>query len=232
LLRIPPADGRIVFVDTEFTTLDKRRREVWELAVILRDPGLPDVEVEWQIRPDLKHASPDALRVGRYYRRCRVQDRAAGIGVLVVGPGVDELLPDQDIDRDRVGLAGEIASTAAAMLDGAYLVAAVPSADELALDRFLPRYGQVLSCHYRLSCVENLARGYLQGKRAVLAGIPDRVGELAELTAQIPPPPWNTKVLSKLCGVDPLPPEKAHRALNDARWVRDMWDAIHGTVAL
>lgn len=224
MFRIPPVDGRIVFGDTEFTTLDKRRREVWEIAAIVRDPGEPDVEVEWQIRPDLTDSDPDSLRIGRYYRRNRIHDRPVGTGLIIVGPGWPELKPDDDPEQDRYTTAVDIASTLAPMLDGAYLVAAVPSADELALDRFLPQYGQAQTIHYRLRCVETLALGYLHGRRTEMA---NRLGPEPAPVEQIPGPPWDTKTLWRMCGVEPLPSELAHRALNDARSARAVWDAVH-----
>lgn len=229
MLKFIPVPGRIVFLDTEFTTLDKRRREVWEIAAIIRDPGgAPDVEVEWQIRPDLTDASPDSLRIGRYYERNRVQDQPVGAAVMTYHPELGEI---SDVGVDdmayRVGTAETVAAALAPMLSGAYLVGAVVSADETALDPFMTRYGQSLAHHYRLRCVETLALGYLHGLRAERATVPGREESHETLVAEIPAPPWSTATLSRLCGVEPPSKEKAHRALVDARWARDLWDAVH-----
>lgn len=226
----PPVDGRIVFVDTEFTTLDRRRRQVWEIAVIIRDPGAPDLEVEWQVRPNLIDASPDSLRIGRYYRRCLIQDRPVGTGVLIVGPGHPELKPKagKAVDWARVTTAEAIAAQLAPTLDGAFLVGAVVSADELVLDGFLRDHGQALPHHYRIRCVETLTLGYLHGRRQERA---EQLGPDAPVL-EVPGPPWDTKELTRLAGCELPPADLAHRALVDARWARDLWDRVHQTVGV
>lgn len=227
MFKLPPAvDGRIVFVDTEFTTLDRERRQVWEIAVIIRDPGMPDIEVEWQVRPALTDASPDSLRIGRYYRRCRIQDKQAGTGLIIVCPDHRELRPGEVPDLGRLTTAEAIAAQLAPALDGAFLVGAVVSNDELVLDTFLRRNGQALTNHYRIRCVETLTLGYLHGRRQERAewlGGQDAV----EKPAQIPGPPWDTKELTLQAGCTVTPPELAHRALVDARWARQLWDRVH-----
>lgn len=236
MFNIRPVPGRIAFVDTEFTTLDKLDRELWEGAVIVRDPGQPDVEYEWQVRPYLNSASPDSLRIGRYYQRCRVADQEPGYGVAIVGPDLPELGPDDDlhagkrVDGRKVS-AAEIAVTLARMLDGAYLVGKVVSADELTLERFLRRWGQCLTNHYRIRCVETMAHSYLLGRVAEMCR-QGRGEEAAALAEQIPPPPWDPKILDRLVGVEPLAEGQAHRALADARYARDVWDAIHRVPAI
>lgn len=225
-----PVEGRIVFLDTEFTSLDKLRREVWEIGVIVRDPGQPDVEVEWQIRPDLTDASPDSLRIGRYYERNRIQERPVGTALMTVAPTDPAGGPsDEELESSwRFFTTASVAAILARMLSGAYLVGAVVSADETALDPFMRRNGQSLAHHYRLRCVETLALGYVHGLRAERATVPGTEASLRVLNEQIPAPPWSTDTLSKLCGVPPRSEEDAHRALVDARWARDMWDAVHG----
>lgn len=220
----PPVEGRIVFVDTEFTTLDRQLREVWETALIIRDPGEPDVEVEWQLRPDLTYASGDSLRIGRYYRRNRVQDKPVGTGVVIVGPGFSELDFRDEVDEERLTDAATIAGQVAWSLENAFIVGAVVSADELTIDRFLRQQGQILAHHYRIRCIEAMAHGYLLGR--------NRERELDEARhfdmIEIPPPPWDTKQLFRAAGVEPPENRLAHRALVDARGVRAVWDEMHG----
>lgn len=240
---MPTNDGRIVFLDTEFTTLSKTDRKVWEVALIVRDPGQPDVEYEWQVRPDLADASPDALRVGSYYRRCHIADRPPGTALLVTAPGYEELptLVERPLLRrpadstkgmfedvqDRPSLTGRITTAAdvafqvARMVADATMVAMIPSADEVALDLFMAEHNQVLAPHYRLRCVETLTLGYLLGRNA-------ERGELlgGDKVTALPPAPWDPKELSRLVGV-PVPGDKvAHRALVDTRWERDLWDVV------
>lgn len=230
LFDIKPCDGRIVFADTEFNTLDRRRREVWEIGLVIRDPGEEDVEVEWQVRPPLSDASPDSLRIGRYYRRCLIQDRPVGTGLLIVGPQWPEITEDEaakgEWSQEREISAGQIAAQVARILDGAYVVGKVTSTDELTLDRFLYQWEHALTSHYRTRCVETMAHGYLLGRVAEIHQC-GRAGLARALAEQIPPPPWDPKVLAELVGVQPPPPEQAHRALVDARLARDVWDAIH-----
>lgn len=220
----PPVDGRLVFLDTEFTTLDKLLREVWEVALIIRDPGCEDVEVEWQLRPDLTHASGDSARIGRYYRRNRVQDQPVGTGVVIVGPGFSELDFRDVVDEERLTDAATIAGEVARALENAFILGAVVSADELTLDKFLRQQGQIMAHHYRIRCIESMAHGYLLGR--------NRERELDEAQhynlIDIPPPPWDTKTLWRGVGVEPVDNRLAHRALVDARGVRDLWDEMHG----
>ncbi len=229
-MKFRPVDGRIVFLDTEFTTLDRTRREVWEIGAIVRDPGQPDdVEVEWQIRPDLTGASPESLRIGKYYERNLIQAHPVGTSLVTVDPeqgGITDA--DAEVKGWRLGTAEEVAAALAPMLSGAYLVGAVVSADELVLAPFMTRWGQSLAHHYRLRCVETLALGYLHGLRAEREAAPGRAHLLQQLVEQIPRPPWDTQTLSRMVGVEPPPKETAHRALVDARWARDIWDAVHG----
>jgi hypothetical protein len=51
----------------------------------------------------------------------------------------------------------------------------------------------------------------------------DRVSEWNTIAA----PPWDSEVLSRAVGVDPNAYER-HTALGDARWARDIYDAVTG----
>lgn len=144
---IPPA--RIAFVDTESTGLDARVHRPWEVAVILREPGLPDEEHVWQIRPDLTNADPVSLEKGRYEQRMAVPaDCEATWTVNGEGPW-----------RLR---AVEAALEIQSALRGAYVVAAVPSFDDGMLKALLRDHELRTPWHYRLICVENLVAGALR----------------------------------------------------------------------
>lgn len=204
---------RLVFVDTETTGLDPERREIWELAAIVRDPGESDVEYEWQFRPTMVGAEPTGLRIGRYYQRS-----------LMTGRGYDEVLrtvhPDYPgvpvTDYMRLTVASSATAEIARLLDGAHLVGAVPWFDERSLQKLLAQNGQALTAHYHLIDIEALMVGYLAGRaRANLAS--------PEVSL-----PWKPDDLSKACGVEPMSNDQRHTALGDARWARNVYDAVMG----
>lgn len=122
----------VVFVDVETTGLDPERAEVWEIALIAEDGA----EHLWYLRPDsLDGASPDALRVSRYYERTNI------------------------VRWDEpVAVAWKVAQ----LTEGRHLVGAVPSFDAAFLARLLRRHDLVPAWHYRLVDVEALAAGRLQ----------------------------------------------------------------------
>lgn len=88
--------------------------------------------------------------------------------------------------------------------DRPHVVGAVPNFDT---ERIFHQLG-VSGWHYHLIDVENLAVGYLAGK-----GLP------------LPPLPWSSDDLSLAVGIDPGKYTR-HTALDDARWARDIHDAI------
>ena len=68
----------LAFCDVETVRLGSDQGSaLWEVAVILRD-DTGDTTHLWQVRPNLEHAEAGALRIGRYYERCRVADKPAG----------------------------------------------------------------------------------------------------------------------------------------------------------
>lgn len=59
----------LVFVDTETTMLEPTPKP-WEIALIKRAPGQLEDRFQIMLRdPDLSDASPDSLRVNRFYER-------------------------------------------------------------------------------------------------------------------------------------------------------------------
>lgn len=228
LRSIEPADGRVVFLDTETTGLDDERRMVWEVGAIVRDPGQPDREYEWQIRPHLRDAEPTGLRIGRYYRRCQLIDSSPGAARVIVHPDLD---PDKDykglevVETHAAAVAGQLAR----MLDDAHIVGAVPNFDEHSLIMFMRDNGQALTSHYHLMDVEGMSVGFAHGVLRGAAGTLDGLGLPVDELRQIPGMlPWDSETLSRAVGVTPPPKETRHRALVDARWARDTYDAITG----
>lgn len=63
--------SRLAFIDCETTALRPDRR-AWEIAVIVRDPGVEDVAYRWFVDIDdldLGNADPFALKIGRFHER-------------------------------------------------------------------------------------------------------------------------------------------------------------------
>ena len=88
----------------------------------------------------------------------------------------------------------------------AHIVGAVPNFDTERLARLIADEGLGRpSWHYHLIDVETLAVGYLGGYDL----------------------PWDSDELSRAVGVEP-PTKDRHTALGDARWVRDLYDAVCG----
>jgi hypothetical protein len=137
----------VCFIDTEYTTLDPWRRKPWEIAIIRRDPGAPDVEVTFIVTDvDLSDADPKSLDVGGFYQR---HPRYAGAESEEIAVSY---LPES-----------EVAPLVEALTRGAHIVAAVPDPDVDILRELLRRHGMRWTGHYHLMDIENVALGYLKG---------------------------------------------------------------------
>lgn len=197
--------SRICFIDTETTSLRPDRR-VWDVALIVREDGRPDAEHQWYVEAqdlDLGNADPFALRIGHFY------ERHPSAGTADMFASGDE--PESYVLR-QVEL----------LTRGAHLVGAVPNFDAEVLGTRMRAHGILPSWHYHLIDAETLAVGLLaamgqQGKRI------NTDGTLA--------PPWSSEDLSFACGVEPPSGVDRHTAIGDARWARDMYDAVMGKAA-
>ncbi|WP_432051777.1 3'-5' exonuclease [Streptomyces xiamenensis] len=93
-----------------------------------------------------------------------------------------------------------------AALSGAVLIGSNPGFDAGGIGAYL----LAEPWHYRPLDVITLAAGYLIG-----------AGRAAEVTI-----PYSSRTLSRALGIEPPGADDAHTALPDARWMRDLYDAI------
>ncbi|KAB2975993.1 3'-5' exonuclease [Streptomyces sp. SS1-1] len=200
----------IAFVDCETTGLDPIRHMPWEVAIIRREPDGTETEYLWQIRPtraELAAAQPEALRIGGYAERFAVPDGAAAADMLAVPV----------VPLDYLDVAGRIFKA----LTGAVMVGSNPHFDASFLHRMLQT--GATPWHYRPVCIATLAAGRKLGMTEMVR----RVGGTAQPSDEVPFP-FSSRDLSRWAGVEPPGPGVAHTALGDARWARDVFDAVRG----
>jgi DNA polymerase III epsilon subunit-like protein len=205
---------RLCFLDTETTGLDQDRHEVYEIGLVVRDPGGPELEWRWWLPVRLDQADPMALKVGQFFERRPPQSRTWS-DALQWAP-----------DKPGVCEQAEVREVAASVMEltaGAHLVGAVPSFDAAFLEPLLRANGCCPAWHYHLVCVEALAAGYLAGK----AKADHLLGEVADEGVDLARPPWESSKLSAAVGVEPDGFDR-HTALGDARWARAIYDAVIG----
>lgn len=189
---------RIVFLDTETTGLGQGA-EIWEIGAIVRDPGEPDREFAWRLRPLMYRAEPTGLRIGRFYER--MTDILGPDGPEATVDVHPALAADETGEQRRTTI-DRVAVDVAQLLDGAIIVGAVPNFDTERLDHFLRDRNLCGSWHYHLVDVETLAAG--------LFGMA---------------PPWNFDSILTRLGLT-YDEASRHTALGDARMVRDAYDAV------
>lgn len=188
--------SNLVFLDVETVSLTAAPGSVWEIAAVERTPE-GDREWLWQVRPDLSFADPNALRIGKFYKRFKNYNAAE-----IQSPyRHDEGDTDERPGYARTTQPEIVASHLARMLDGATLVGACPWFDAAHLEAFLRAHGQAPSWHHRLCDVEALAAGRLRRK---VNGLNDA---------------------AKAFGFD-WDYDAAHTALYDAQAARFVYDAV------
>ncbi|MFD5709542.1 hypothetical protein ACFWHW_03955 [Streptomyces pharetrae] len=205
----------IAFVDTETTHLDAEIGEVWEVAVILRetDDNTPtDTEYVWQIRPNLATADPESLKIGRYLER------------FVVPPHAEAAWTGYDQGPVLPMMRKEVVAAVMDVLRGAVLVGSNPGFDDRFLRKLLgPGSAQ---WHYRPVDVATLVAGSRFGLASAIRAFGGKPSE-----TDVPTFPFSSRAMSRFAGVEPPGDGVAHTALGDARWVRDVFDAVTGGAA-
>jgi hypothetical protein len=186
----------LVFLDTETTGLDPDYHEVWEVALILRHDLDQPREKDEEI---LLRWMPDLSTADP--TALRLNGFYGRINDFD-----DGAVMTNDCD------AAEIIATQTA---GAHLVGAVPDFDATRLDAMLRIHGWAPAWHYHLIDVEALAMGALYRKHMLDGKLRDEL--------QLP---WHSEEISKLLDVQPPKGAARHSAMGDARWARDLFDAV------
>lgn len=197
--------------------------------------GTHDEEFVWQLPVDLSRADLIALNIGHFHER-----RIVGIDTNDHRL-VHELKSVEfaNVREKRWSMAG-FAARFSRLTWGCHMVGMVPSFDTERLGTLLRRHGAVPGWHYQPIDVETLAAGSLLGSCSILTGAEhlawlehidaDRgaktVGHFSERLAL----PWDSEELSRSFGIPAPEGADRHSALGDARWARDLWDAIHDGV--
>lgn len=204
----------IAFIDTETTGLDPRKHDVWEIAVILRRPGAADLEHLFQIRTSLANADPKALEINRRAERFLVPDGQFAIQLPTASTPDTTTLTEADLMHDLM-----------ALLDGATLVGSNPAFDDRFLTKLFNEAGLPPRWHYRTVDIATLAVGALYGRASEWTRKDCDAawyGKVAKAVGW----PWKSYDVSRHVEVEPPAKDVAHTALGDARWARDVWDAV------
>ncbi|RCH70524.1 3'-5' exonuclease [Streptomyces sp. SDr-06] len=197
----PPSALRpLAFIDTETTGLDPFLHDPWEIAVILRVDG-HDAEHVYRILPDITEADPEALKINRYFER-----------VQAGGWQWDD--PKTAVHRLY------------ALLNGAVVIGSNPAFDaEMLAHLFGLYYEQPRPWHYRTIDVATLAVGSLYGRAAEWTR-KDCDADWYRKVNEAVGWPWKSYDASRHVEVEPPAAGSAHTALGDARWARDVYDAV------
>lgn len=190
----------LVFGDTETTGLDPFMHDAWEFALIVRRDG-HDTEHVFRIRPDLGNADPKALEINRFHERTS----AAGWS-----------WDDPHAAATRMY----------SLLNGAVLIGSNPSFDaDMLRNLFARHYDDAKPWHYRTLDIATLAAGHLYGQAERMTRHTCDPVHYSKVDAALGWP-WSSYRASELVGIPRPSGEAAHTALGDARWARDVWDAV------
>jgi hypothetical protein len=142
---------KLLFCDTETTSLSYETGEVWEVAAIVREtedgPG-NDTEYHWFLPVgDLKKADPFALNIGKFWER---------------HPMALYYQDNKHNGWDGVTDLSTFAHDFWKLSKGANFVANVPDFDSWRISKIIQKNTSLFPMwHYHLVCCENLAAGKL-----------------------------------------------------------------------
>ncbi len=204
---------RICFIDCETTGTNPDLHHLWEVGVIVRefeaDPDMRavhgtvitdasgDREYAWQVWPDLQHADPQSLRVGRFYQRARVSPHVGAYTLCSDLPS----RPSPD-PAGAEAFPFDVAATLAKLLDGALLAGVQVGFDAAFVNKFLRMFGLAPTWNYHLIDLLSLAAG--------------RFGIA---------PPWTSGGVTAQLGLPDE--HDRHTGLGDARLNRDIFDKVY-----
>lgn len=205
----------LCFVDTEATGLHPELHHIWEVGLIVRHNGT-DTEYLWQLPVDLSTADPFALEIGGFWERRWPEPEDEGDAAAALrGTGTHSgtrswIVPLTNREHwcDRF----------MELTHGCLLVGNVVSFDAERLAALLRWEQRMPTWHHHLIDVEVLAAGWLAAGHDWTEGAP--VNDKCM-------PPWDSDELSAALGVT-VAEEDRHTALGDARWARDLYDAVMG----
>lgn len=190
----------LVFGDTETTGLDHFMHDAWEYALIVRRDG-HDTEYEFRIRPDLSNANPKALEINRYHERTAA--------------------PDWTWDDPHTA-----ATRMYHLLNGAVLIGSNPAFDaDMIRNLFARYYDDAKPWHYRTLDIATFAAGRVYGQAERMTRHTCDAAHYGKVDEALGWP-WSSYRTSELVGVPRPSGAAAHTALGDARWARDVWDAV------
>jgi hypothetical protein len=221
-------DQRICFVDLEATSADPLTAKMWEIGIVIREAGQTDgddQEYTALIHPgSLAHADKESLRVTRFYERTKDLKPWD----YKHSPDSPKRCPEQWANPWRT--AREVAE----ITEGAIFVANNTTYDGPILDLFLRAHGQIGDWDYRHRDIGSAFDGWMAGYRTAIAVAQacaksvDREDVLGILKTGAQAPSWPAPGLGNIVahfGID-TSDRQSHRALDDARTLRDCWDAI------